>query len=156
MLSIDATFIFIFISFVIFVFLMKLICYKPILKVISERQKFYEKNKKTVFETSEKTQNILNHVADEISKTKLASSQLLKKTADENEFKKQKNISDKKEEIQTSIQEYKNNLEQDIADVRTNLKSEVENYAREALSSILKIDKSEVSIDNSKINEILK
>ena len=64
--QIDATIIFVFVSFVIFVFLMNLICYKPIMKVIEEREKLLVKNKQTVDETNLKKDNLTKELNDEI------------------------------------------------------------------------------------------
>ena len=45
LLQIDATFIFVFVSFLVFVFLMNLICYKPLTMLIKKKKRLLYKNK---------------------------------------------------------------------------------------------------------------
>ena len=53
LMQIDGTFVFVVISFLIFLFIIKAILFNPITKVIEERNKFYDKNANT--EKSSKT-----------------------------------------------------------------------------------------------------
>ena len=156
MLNLDATFIFCLISFIIFIFLMKLICWGPITKVVAEREKFYEKNKKTVSDTNLKTEKVAKEFNEEISKTKLEGSIILRNTVEANEAKKQEIINNKKIEISNSIKEYRQNLKESAKDAKTALKSEISNYVKEAVSRLLKIDRENVQFDENKIDEILK
>ena len=156
MLSLDATFVFCLISFIVFIFLMKLICYGPITKVIEEREKFYEKNKKTVSDTNLKTEKIMHEFNEEISKAKLEGSILLKNTVDKNEAKKQEIIASKKLEISNSVKEYKENLKQSSIEAKKSLKNEISNYVKGAVSVLLNIEEEKVQFDENQIDEILK
>ena len=60
LMQIDGTFIFVAISFLIFLFIIKAILYRPITKVLDERNKFYEKNSKMELQSKEKSKNLLN------------------------------------------------------------------------------------------------
>ena len=55
LLEFDGTFIFALISFIIFVLMMNIILYKPITKIMDERQKFYDKNKNTADLSKQRT-----------------------------------------------------------------------------------------------------
>lgn len=156
MLTLNATFIFCFISFIIFVFLMKMICYAPIMRIIGEREKLYEKNKKTVADTNLKTDQVTKEFNEEISKTKLQGSKILKNTVELNEAKKAEVLGNKKQEIANSIQEYKTNVKMSAKSSKQALKSEISDYVKGAVSKVLKISKEEVKFDESKIDEILK
>ncbi|MDO5437607.1 MAG: ATP synthase F0 subunit B [bacterium] len=156
LLSIDGTLIFVFFSFVIFIGLMNLICYKPIMKVIEEREKFLEKNQKTLLETKNKTNEVIKGVEEEISKTKLESSKMLKNAMDMNSKKKEEVISNKKTEIFNSLNEFESGLNQSSNSVKEQLKSEIGEYVKNTVSKVLKMHPDEINVDTSKINEILK
>ena len=55
LMQIDGTFLFVVISFLIFLFIIKKILFQPITTVIEQRDKFYAKNLKTETETKEKS-----------------------------------------------------------------------------------------------------
>ena len=156
MLTLDATFIFVFISFVIFIFLMKLICYGPITKIIAEREKFYAKNNKTVEETKSKKDDIVSTIKDEISKTKLESSKMLKTAADANTKTREEAIHNKKQEISNSMLEFENKLQESAIEAKTQLKDEISGYVRNAVSIVLEVNLENVNFDESKIDETIK
>ena len=55
LMQIDGTIIFVIISFLIFLFIIKKILFQPITKVIDERNKFYAKNSKIENDSKEKS-----------------------------------------------------------------------------------------------------
>ncbi len=156
LLQIDATFLFVLLSFVIFLCLMNLICYKPIMKVMAEREKLYEKNKKTVFETNSKKENVEKEINDEISKTKLESSKMLKNATEVNKEEKLGTINAKKEMAKTEIIEFENSLENNSSLVKEQLKNEVETYVKSVVSKVLNQNADNITIQREKIDEILK
>ena len=82
LLEFDGTFIFALISFIIFMLIMNVILYRPITKIMEERQKFYDKNKKTVMESKKKAEDILGEKQDKILTAKLAAANMLQNTQD--------------------------------------------------------------------------
>ena len=66
------------------------------MKVIGEREKLFVKNKKTVDETNEKKDNLIKEINEEISKTKLESSKILKNAMDKNKLQKEEAVKNKK------------------------------------------------------------
>ncbi len=156
LLSIDATFIFVFISFIIFLWLMNLICYKPITKVIEKRNEFIEKNKKTAFEANQKKEDIIKNSKEEIEKTKQESNKTLKDAKERNIKNKEAKINSKKAEIKGLINEYQNFLSENSNNVKKELKGELEFYVKSLVSKVLNVDEKEVNVDMSKADEILK
>ena len=156
LLQIDATMIFVFVSFVIFVLLMNLICYKPIMKVIGEREKLFVKNKKTVDETNEKKDNLIKEINEEISKTKLESSKILKNAMDKNKLQKEEAVKNKKDELSESFTEFENAVDENSDRIKEQLKDEIGNYVRSTVSKVLNIDAQSVRVDREQIDEILK
>lgn len=156
LLSIDGTIIFVFLSFLVFVFLMNVICYKPVMKVIEEREKFYEKNKKTVQDTNIKKEEVIKTIEKEISNTKLESSKMLKNAMDLNKEEKEEAISNKKAQILNDLNDYENKLDNNSYEIKNQLKTELEGYVKSTVSKVLNVNPDEIIVDNSKIEEILK
>ena len=156
LLQIDATIIFVFVSFVIFVFLMNLISYKPIMKVIEEREKLLVKNKQTVDETNLKNDNLTKEMNDEISKSKFESSKILKDTMDKNKLQKEESIKNKKENLLNSFIEFENEMNENSKKVKEELRNEIDSYVKSTVSKILNVSPDTVSVDGEQIDEILK
>lgn len=156
LLQIDATFIFVFISFIIFIGLMKLICYKPLTKVMEEREKFYQKNEKTIIETNSKIKDAENELISEISKAKLEGSEMIKSANSANMTKKENEINSKKEENKKELTAYEQNLAQNSNEIKNELKQNIETYVKNLTSKILNQNIENIKIDNNKIDEILR
>ena len=156
LLQIDATFIFVFVSFVVFVFLMNLICYKPLTMLIKKREGLLYKNKETVDETNNKKAQIVENMKKELSNAEFEGSNILKETSNKNKKEKEEAILNKKEEIFNNIQDFENKMNTSSIEAKNILKTEVEEYVKMTVSKILDIDKNSVYVDKNKIEEIVK
>lgn len=137
LLEFDGTFIFALISFIIFVFLMNLILYKPVTKIISERQKFYDKNLSIVTSSKQKAQDTLKAKEDEIFGAKLEASNILKEMQIKTKADKEFALQNKKDEIQNKLSKNLDELHQNKQNVKDELKAEMETYVKLAVSKIL-------------------
>lgn len=156
LLSVDATCIFVFVSFVIFLFLMHLICYKPIMRIINEREKLLFKNKETVNKANQKKEELLKEIETEISNAKFEGSKVLKNTANLNNQKEQEALNIKKAEISNNLDEFEKSLDNNSKIAKENLKQEIEIYVKQTVSKVLNIPSDEIPLNISKIDEILK
>lgn len=156
LLQIDATFIFVFVSFVVFVFLMNLICYKPLTMLIKKREGLLYKNKETVDETNNKKAQIVENMKKELSNAEFEGSNILKETSNKNKKEKEEAILNKKEEIFNNIQDFENKMNTSSIEAKNILKTEVEEYVKMTVSKILDIDKNSVYVDKNRIEEIVK
>lgn len=156
LLQIDATFIFVFVSFVVFVFLMNLICYKPLTILIKKREGLLYKNKETVDETNNKKAQIVENMKKELSNAEFEGSNILKETSNKNKKEKEEAILNKKEEIFNNIQDFENKMNTSSIEAKNILKTEVEEYVKMTVSKILDIDKNSVYVDKNRIEEIVK
>ena len=156
LLQIDATFIFVFVSFVVFVFLMNLICYKPLTMLIKKREGLLYKNKETVDETNNKKAQIVENMKKELSNAEFEGSNILKETSNRNKKEKEEAILNKKEEIFNNIQDFENKMNASSIEAKNILKTEVEEYVKMTVSKILDIGKNSVYVDKNRIEEIVK
>ena len=83
LMQIDGTFIFVAISFIIFLLIIKAILFNPITKVIDERNSFYAKNAKMETESKEKSRALLDEKERALKSSRIEASNIVKKTTQE-------------------------------------------------------------------------
>lgn len=103
LLEFDGTFIFALISFIVFVTLMNLILYRPVTKIINERQKFYDKNSKMALESKQKAEDVIKNKEAEILNTKLEASKILSSAQESAKSNKETALGAKKNEVQNKL-----------------------------------------------------
>ena len=116
---------------------MNLILYKPVTKIISERQKFYDKNLSIVTSSKQKAQDTLKAKEDEIFGAKLEASNILKDMQIKTKADKEFALQNKKDEIQNKLSKNLDELHQNKQNVKDELKQEMETYVKLAVSKIL-------------------
>ncbi len=158
LLEFDGTFIFALISFIIFVLLMNIILYKPITKIMDERQKFYDKNKNTAELSKQRTDEVLKNKETEILGAKLEASNILQTVQNESKAKREELLDRTKEEHNNKLLDLKKQLIADKNEAKNKLKGEMEEYVRIAVSKVLDEDINNIgsiNIDDSRIDGIL-
>lgn len=123
MLEFNATFIIAMLSFVVFIIIMNMIFYKPIFKVIEERQKFIDENYNSAKNSKDEAQSLLDNKDLKLTEALKTSRKIIFDKA-EVARKKSKEILDEARqvanaEITTAKQELKN--EQATMDLDTNI-----------------------------------
>lgn len=151
LLEFDGTFLFALISFIIFVFLMNLILYRPIVKIIDERQKFLDKNKETVFQSKQKAKDVVQKMNDEILSTKLEASNILSENQNALKAEKENEIQAKKDEIKEKLISHNNSLKANKNEAKAQLKNEINDFVKMSVSKILEIEIDEINISEDKI-----
>lgn len=137
LLEFDGTFIFATLSFIVFVLIMNVILYRPVTKIIAERQKFYDKNKNTVLESKKKAEEILNASSKEILNAKLEASNILQNTQDKIKIKKDTALKEKQSEIKEKLSLNEAKMADEKAKVKDELQGEIEQYVKLAVSKVL-------------------
>lgn len=137
LLEFDGTFIFALISFIIFVSLMNLILYKPISKIINERQKFYDKNLSIVTTSKQKASDVLKSRDEAILGAKVEASNILKNMQEKTKANKELVLQNKKDEIKNLLSKNADELCQNKQNIKEELKQEMETYVKMAVSKIL-------------------
>lgn len=155
LLEFDGTFIFALISFIIFVLIMNAILYKPVMKVINERQKFFDKNQKTVMHSKQKVKETLEYKDNVINSTKKEASKMLSDALIEAKDEKQHRLGQKKEICKEKINGHITLLENEKKEAKKILKDEFRELVKSVCEGILTKDVN-VSIDEEKLDNILK
>ncbi len=149
LLEFDGTFIFATLSFIVFVLIMNVILYRPITKIMEERQKFYDKNKSTVLESKRKAEEVLENKEKEILDAKLKASDILQTTQNKIKENRENTLKNKKEEVLAKIKSNNAALDNDKKQAKEDLKKEVETYVKMTVSKVLDSEIQDINIDSS-------
>jgi len=155
LLEFDGTFIFALVSFIIFVILMNLILYRPILKIMNERQKFFDKNDDTVLKSKQKAADILKQKDEEILGAKLEASDILSKNKEELKNRKESILLDKKDEIKEKTAKFTENLHNEKNHAKAQLKHEVSEFVKLSVSKILNSEINDINVSEEDVNRVM-
>ncbi len=151
----NATFLVSAISFIVFTIVMNIIFYKPLGKVISEREKFLDETKNDAFQSSSKADAILKDRDDKLNKSVLDAKKLVAEkvnTANENSRAK---TSEAKQKSMEEITSAKSNLQTEAQQYKEELKTKVKDLAEVISSKVLGMDVKIENTNNDIINRIL-
>jgi len=154
LMQIDGTFIFVVISFLIFLFIIKAILFAPITKIIEQRENFYAKNLKMETESKEKTDSLLKEKDAALKESRSQASEIIKETSKAARNKKDSVIKETKKEIQQKIEENKEKLEAERKNARFELKDEISVFVSAIASKILN-ENITVELNDDNINKYL-
>ncbi len=155
LLEFDGTFIFALISFIIFVIIMNLILYRPIVKIMDERQKFLDKNKETELQSKKKAAAVLKQKDDEILGAKLEASNILTESQNEVKLQKESAIKAKKDEIKEELIKHSDSLKADKSNIKNQLKTEINDFVKMTVSKVLDENIETVDISEERINKAM-
>ena len=149
LLEFDGTFIFATLSFIVFVLIMNVILYRPITKIMEERQKFYDKNKSTVLESKRKAEEVLENKEKEILDAKLKASDILQTTQNKIKENRENTLKNKKEEVLAKIKSNNAALDNDKKQAKEDLRKEDETSVKMTVSKVLDSEIQDINIDSS-------
>ena len=155
LMQLDGTFIFVAISFLIFLLIIKFILFHPFTKVMEEREKFLEKNSKTKEESNQKARDLILERDRKIKSSRAQAGEIIKQTSLEAKNAGEKLIKNTKKEVQRELEQKKETLTQESLNSKRELKSEVKGFVESIVAKILN-ENVEINIDDSKIDEYLK
>ena len=155
MLTIDGTFIFVIISFLIFLLLIKIILFQPITKVLDERDKFYAKNLKMESESKEKSKVLLEEKEAKLNESRIEATNILTSTNDKAKKESEVILKDAKKEALDKIEQNQNELNKEQKIAKNEIKNEITNIVKSIISKVLKTDV-EINLEEEKINRYLK
>ena len=156
MLEFNATFIIAMISFVIFIFIMNWIFYKPILGIIEERQKFIDDNYNDAQNSKNKADSLLQEKDDRLNKTLIESRKIVSDKINEANEKSQSLTNQAKQTSKNKIDEAKKHLSEEENQTTEALKSNVKDIAENISSKILGENFHIDNVDYDIVNKVLK
>lgn len=133
----NATFIVSAINFIIFSIIMNAIFYKPLDKIVTERQKFIEDTNEDAKVKQKKAEAVVRNKEFKIEKTKQDAKKIITGSTDEVNAKKAELTSDAQKKALENVNSAKVTLNQSIDEVQQGLDEEVKKLADAISSKIL-------------------
>ncbi len=155
LMQIDGTFIFVIISFLIFLFIIKAILFNPITKVIDERDNFYAKNSKMELESKEKAKALIEQKQKALSETKKEASELISTTSKQAKEQSSNELKQAQKEAANTIDNNKNELIEQKRLAKIEAKADINTIVSSIVSKILNEDIT-VNVEEDKMNSLLK
>ena len=130
----NATFLIAAVSFVVFTIIMNAIFYKPLQKIVDERQKFTEDTNAEAKVNNEKAEGLLKNKKVKVDGAKRNAKLLISKKSDEAKAKKTALTTDAQHKVQQEVETAKNSLHQDCDNTKNSL-ADTENSLAEMITS---------------------
>ena len=103
LMQIDGTFVFVVISFLVFLFILKTVLFNPITTIIEKREEFYKKNSKIKEKSKEKTKTLIDQKENLLKAAKTEALDILKEAREESAIENSIVLKQTKQEIANSI-----------------------------------------------------
>ena len=151
----NATFLISAISFILFTLIMNKIFYKPLERVMDERQKFIDETKSDAEKSNLKAEAIINDREERLTKSAADSKKLVADKINEANENSKIVTSNAKQKSQEEIASAKSALKNEAQQTTKELKFKVKDLAEVISSKILGMNTNIENIDNEIVNRIL-
>ncbi len=155
LMQIDGTFVFVVISFLIFLFIIKSVLFNPISTIIEKREEFFEKNSQIEQKSKDKTKALLEQKESELKEAKKQATDILKQAKNETNKQSKEIIKQTKKDIEDSINSLELELTKEKNLAKAQIKQELSSIVQSIIYKVLN-ENIELSLDDNTINEYLK
>lgn len=136
-MEINATILISAISFLVFIFIMNKILYKPVLEIMEKRQNYIDANKNEADEHRQKTQQLLADKDAKIADAQRKSRDIVASKANALKEEKSKVLKDTKDSVSNYFSEQKQNLAHQKEDASHNMKYDVADLANRLTTKLM-------------------
>ena len=152
----NATFIVAFVSFIVFVFIMNIILYKPINDIVKKRKNYIDANYNEAKNNSEKTKSILEDRKNKLSKARFEAKQNVDEKVNLAKGEKDKITSDAKNQAKEKIEQERLNNINASNEAKNALKGEVKNLAQIICDKFFVTQEKITDIDNDLVEKLMR
>lgn len=136
-MEINATILISAISFLVFIFIMNKILYKPVLEIMEKRQNYIDANKNEADEHRQKAQQLLADKDAKIADAQRKSRDIVASKANALKEEKSKVLKDTKDSVSNYFSEQKQNLAHQKEDASHNMKYDVADLANRLTTKLM-------------------
>lgn len=151
----NATFFVSALSFIVFTFIMNAIFYKPLTKIIDERENYIKSAVNDAQNSEELAGKLLKDKDNRLSKTAEETRKILTSSTQEANTKGDELTSEAKRQAQMKVEAAKENLHKETEQTKNELKLKVKELAEEIASKVLKEETRIENVNNELIDRIL-
>ena len=155
-MEINATILVSTISFIVFVFIMNSILYKPVMEIMEKRQKYIDDNKNEAQKHREKAQELLSEKETKVADAQRKSRDIVAAKAEALKEEKNKVLNDTKQSVGEYFAEQKNSLAKQKDEVTDNLKGDVADLANQLTTKLMGEGVAFNPLNEQEVNEVMK
>ena len=136
-MEINATILISAISFLVFIFIMNKILYKPVLEIMEKRQNYIDANKNEADEHRQKAQQLLADKDEKVADAQRKSRDIVASKTNALKEEKSKVLKDTKDSVSNYFSEQKQNLAHQKEDASHNMKYDVADLANRLTTKLM-------------------
>ena len=136
-MEINATILVSTISFILFIFIMNTILYKPVMQIMEKRQKYIDDNKNEAIQHRQNAEDLIKDKDNKIAEAQRKSRDIVAAKADALKEEKAKVLNDTKESVSTYFNEQKQSLADQKNEAIQNLKGDVADLANRLTTKLM-------------------
>lgn len=137
MLEIDGTLIVAMISFVIFMFIMNIVFYQPILKIMQERKSYLAENSRESFEAEKKARELIEERISELKSARVEAAEIINSGTERLKFEHKEKISSLASQIETEDLKRSEGLVLQVQDAKNSLSGTTDELAEAVTMKLL-------------------
>ncbi len=152
----NATFLISAISFIVFIFIMNKILYKPVLEIMEKRQNYIDANKNEADEHHKKAQQLLVDKDARVAEAQRTSRDIVASKADAIKEEKSKVLNDTKNSVTSYFSEQKQNLAHQKDEAAANMKHDVADLANRLTTKLMGEGIAFEPVGEQEVEEVMK
>lgn len=155
-MEINATILVSAISFIVFIFVMNKILYKPVLEIMEKRQNYIDANKNEADEHHKKAQQLLVDKDARVAEAQRTSRDIVASKADAIKEEKSKVLNDTKNSVTSYFSEQKQNLAHQKDEAAANMKHDVADLANRLTTKLMGEGIAFEPVGEQEVEEVMK
>lgn len=155
-MEINATILVSAISFIVFIFIMNKILYKPVLEIMEKRQNYIDANKNEADEHHKKAQQLLVDKDARVAEAQRTSRDIVASKADAIKEEKSKVLKDTKDSVSNYFSEQKQNLAHQKDEAAANMKYDVADLANRLTTKLMGEGIAFEPVGEQEVEEVMK
>ncbi|MEI3255422.1 MAG: hypothetical protein V8R83_09010 [Candidatus Gastranaerophilaceae bacterium] len=155
-MEINATILVSAISFIVFIFIMNKILYKPVLEIMEKRQNYIDANKNEADEHHKKAQQLLVDKDARVAEAQRTSRDIVASKADAIKEEKSKVLNDTKDSVTSYFSEQKQNLAHQKDEAAANMKHDVADLANRLTTKLMGEGIAFEPVGEQEVEEVMK
>lgn len=155
-MEINATILVSAISFIVFIFIMNKILYKPVLDIMEKRQNYIDANKNEADEHHKKAKQLLADKDARVAEAQRTSRDIVASKADSLKEEKSKVLKDTKDSVSNYFSEQKQNLAHQKDEAAANMKHDVADLANRLTTKLMGEGIAFEPVGEQEVEEVMK
>lgn len=136
-MEINATILVSTISFIVFIFIMNVILYKPVMEIMEKRQKYIDDNKNEANQHRKNAEDLIKDKDNKIAEAQRKSRDIVAAKADALKEEKTKVLNDTKDSVNSYFNEQKQSLADQKEEALKNLRGDVADLANRLTTKLM-------------------